>query len=118
MRNTPSFKPRLRAPGYFTTFQPIREPADRIVCASMRFRCDSPTGWGLGGNSFWVAKRGGEWFIATWSPVIYRVADPSRLVELCVRLLQREPGGAYAEFDEPVQTDFGLVETPEDRFPD
>ena len=64
------------------------------------------------------AKRGADWFIATWSPVIYRVGDPSRLAELCLRLLQREPGHAYYDFEEPVRAEFGLIEAAADRFPD
>src|SRR6266699_3068453 len=45
--------------GFFTTFQPIREPGDRIVCASHAYT-SGPRRGGLGGNSFWVAKRAKE----------------------------------------------------------
>ncbi len=40
-------KNAVEAAGYFTTFQPILVPGDRLVCASRQFRCASPTGWGL-----------------------------------------------------------------------
>ncbi|HEY7153347.1 MAG TPA: hypothetical protein VH575_05240 [Gemmataceae bacterium] len=103
--------------GFFTTFQPIRQPGDRIICASHAYT-SGPRRGGLCGNSFWVAKRRGKWFIATWAPVIYRLSDPARLGELCVRLLRREPAGAYADFDDQVRTEFGLIEIPDDEFVD
>lgn len=90
--------------GFFTTVQPIGEDGDRIVCASRR------TGRGLGGNSFWVAKWEGDWFIATWAPRYYRLARPERFAELCVRLLSREPETAYGFFDESIQREFELME--------
>lgn len=45
--------------GFFTTPMPIREAGDRIVLASRKHR------QGLAGNSFWVAKRGAEWYLGT-----------------------------------------------------
>jgi hypothetical protein len=108
-------KEAVEAAGFFTTFQPIRQPGDRIICASR----SSPRG--LSGNSFWVARRGGEWYVATWSPLIYRLPDASRLVELCLLLLRRKPTGpfgAYAEFDEGVCAQFGLVRIADDEFVD
>jgi hypothetical protein len=103
--------------GFFTTFQPIRQPGDRIVCASHRYTSGAWEGH-LGGNSFWAAKRGDDWFIATWIPVIYRVTEPAKLADLCVRLLSREAAGAYATFDESIRTEFGLVEVPDEEFVD
>jgi hypothetical protein len=103
--------------GFYITFQPIREPGDRIVCASHAYTRGPRKGC-LGGNSFWVAKRSEEWFIATWSPKIYRIANAGRLGDLCIRLLQRTPGRAYADFDEQVRREFGLVEVGDDEFAD
>ena len=105
-------KSAVEAAGFFTTFQPIRESGDRIVCASTG-------GYGvLGGNSFWVAKRTGEWFIGTWSSIIYRVSNPGRLAELCIWLLRRQPTSDYSYFDELVMAEFGLVEISEEEFVD
>lgn len=108
-------KTTIEAAGFFTTFQPIRHPGDRMVCASHAYT-SGPREGSLGGNSFWVATRGGEWFIATWSPIIYRIPDPECLVNLCVRLLSRSPGRAYGDVDESVRTEFGLVEIQYEEF--
>jgi hypothetical protein len=110
-------KNTVEAAGFFTTFQPIREPGDRIVCASRAYTTGLRKG-GLGGNSFWVANRSGEWFMATWAPIIYRVSNPGRLAELCIRLLSRQPASAYAYFAEPLTAEFGLIEISEEEFVD
>jgi hypothetical protein len=101
--------------GFFTTFMAIEEVGDRMVCASHQY----PEGHarrGLYGNSFWVAKRGGDWFVAGWGPSIYRVPDNTRVAELCLRLLRRQRGGAYADFDGEVRRDFSLVPVSEEEF--
>ena len=105
----------VESAGFFTTFNPIEEVGDRIVCASHQY----PQGHerrGLYGNSFWVAKRGADWFVAGWAPAIYRVPDSDRVAELCLRLLRREQGGAYGDFDEPVRRDFALVRISDEEF--
>ena len=107
-----TLKSAVETAGFFTTFQPIKRPGDRIVCASRQRNS------GLGGNSFWVAKRGEAWFIATWAPRIYRVQESARLTELCVLLLQREDEQAYFDFDEAVRAEFGLVAARDDEFTD
>jgi hypothetical protein len=61
---------------FFTAFMPIERVGDRIVCASHQY----PEGHerrGLHGNSFWVAKRGFDWFVAGWGPAICRVPELS-----------------------------------------
>jgi hypothetical protein len=78
--------------GFFTTFMPIEEVGDRIVCASHQY----PEGHerrSLHGNSFWVAKRGVDWFVAGWAPAIYLVPDNTRVAELCLRLVRRVVSG-------------------------
>jgi hypothetical protein len=105
---------KVERAGFFTTF---REPDDRIVLASHCYT-SGPRQGNFGGNSFWVAKRGENWFIATWGPRFYRVMEPARLVDLCIRLLSRDPGSAYAAFAKAIQSEFGLVEIDENEFPD
>jgi hypothetical protein len=105
----------VESAGFFTTFMPIEEVGDRMVCASHKY----PEGHerrGLYGNSFWIAKRGADWFVAGWAPSIYRVPDTGRLAELCLRLLRRERGGAYGDFDEQVRRDFTLVPVSDEEF--
>lgn len=105
----------VESAGFFTTFQPIQEPGDRIVCASHQYP-DGHERYGLYGNSFWVARRGKDWYIASWAPHIYRVGSPERAGELCLHLLKRKGGGAYWDFDEGVQRTFGLVEVSVEEF--
>ena len=107
----------VKAAGFFTTFMPNEEPGDRIVCASRQYT-SGPRKGGLGGNSFWVAKEGNDWFVGTWAPVEFRVLDVERLLELCILLLGREPAGAYSRIDEKVQREFGLVEIVDEDFPE
>ena len=45
--------------GYFTTFTPDLVMGPRLVLASQR------RPYGLTGNSFWVAERGGNWYLVT-----------------------------------------------------
>ncbi len=111
-------KEAVEAAGFFTTFMPICEVGDRIVCASLRYT-EGPRRGALGGNSFWVARRGADWFVATWCPAIYRVCKVERLVELCILLLRREDHPrAYGGIDELVRTEFGLVEIADAEFPE
>ena len=111
-------KQAVETAGFFTTFMPIRGVGDRIVCASRQYTT-GPRSGSLGGKSFWVAKRGCDWFIATWAPVIYRIREVERLSELCIRLLGNDDGrGAYCRFDDCVAAEFGLVEIADEEFPD
>jgi hypothetical protein len=107
----------VTAAGFFTTFMPIEEVGDRIVCASRQYT-SGPRKGGLCGNSFWDAKRGDDWFVATWVPVNFRMLNVERLVELCTLLLDREPAGAYSRIDEKIQQEFGLVEIADEDFPE
>jgi hypothetical protein len=110
-------KEAVEAAGFFTTFMPILEVGDRIVCASRSYT-SGPRAGGLGGNSFWVAKRGSDWFIATWAPIIYRLQKTEVVAELCIHLLRRAPGAAYCAFDEHVRSTFDLIEIGENEFVD
>jgi hypothetical protein len=69
-------------------------------------------------NSFWIAERGNDWFIATWSPHIYRVGDSARVSELCVAVLNGCPKPAQYDFDDQIKKRFNLVEIDPDEFPD
>jgi hypothetical protein len=102
----------IEAAGFHSTLQPILVVGDRIVLASER----APDG--LHGNSFWVARRLGDWFVATWAPKIYRLGNVHRLVELCLHLLHRRPAGAYAAIEPDVVAEFNLTEVADDEFPD
>jgi hypothetical protein len=101
--------------GFHTTFMPLDDVTDRMVCASHRFPEDHERR-GLYGNSFWVAKRGATWFIAGWAPAIYRVPSSDRVAKLSLRLLRREGGGAYGDFDDSIRREFELIQISDEEF--
>jgi len=47
-------------------------------------------------NSFWVTKKGEEWFIGTWLPTIYKVADEKQLGEICEAVFKSSPTAIYS----------------------
>lgn len=104
-----SLKEAIEAAGYFTTFQPIEEPGDRIVCASLRGE------WGLGGRSFWVAVRKSRWFIATWVPYIYEIPNTEDVPQLVLEVLTNNDSRCY-DINAEIQERFGLLEVTDDQF--
>jgi hypothetical protein len=65
-----------------------------------------------------VAKRGEDWFVATWSGLPYRVTDQKQLVALCLELLRRENRGALndSDLDQSTRMRFALVHINPDEF--
>jgi hypothetical protein len=61
----------------YTAIQTVGD-VRRLVCASIK----EATGEGRG-NSFWVAFRGGRWFVVTWAPRFYRCPSGVDILELC-----------------------------------
>jgi hypothetical protein len=106
---------RIQESRNFVTFQPIKEFGDRLVLASKKYDSGPRIG-GLGGNSFWIAKRGKDWYIATWLPAIFRIPDARQVLPACLRLLQKEPPGAYYTLDKELVTEYSLEEITETAF--
>jgi hypothetical protein len=102
-------KSAVEAAGYFTSFQPIDTPGDRLVCAS------EGGDWGLGGCSFWVAIRNGRWFIATWTPHIYEIPIADDVSRLVIDVLANNHRRCY-EIDRNIRERFGLTEVADDMF--
>jgi hypothetical protein len=98
--------------GCFTTFMPISQPGDRIVCAS-RKRAD---GRALTGVSFWVAKRDGRWYLGMWGGELFRFSDASVVIPLCVRFVTDEKVlGSCLRVPVEVQAEVGLIELSEEE---
>ncbi len=95
--------------GFFTTFQPIKDAGDRIVCAA------EGGNWGLGGRSFWLAVRQTRWFIATWTPRIYEIPNPQDVPHLAIQVLKCNDSHCY-DIDADIQRQFGLIEVTDDEF--
>ncbi len=70
----------------------------------------------LNGNSFWVSRRPGGWYLGTWGPCLYRLADESRLAELCIRWLSHAPDSVRYDFDDWLKSEFGLVPVSDKEF--
>jgi hypothetical protein len=101
-----SLKNDVEAAGYFVV-TPLDKGVDRVYLASIKF--DN----GHSGVSFWVAQRKNEWFIATYSPRIYRLPDPKRVAELAVL---GGGGGTPYDFRPEIKATFQLAEVSEDDF--
>jgi len=101
-----SLKKAIEEAGYFAEFH---KAPYILYPASIKFEN------GYTGVSFWIAKRKNEWFIATYSPRIYRIPDPKRVSELAVAVLGGGGGTPY-DFQLEIKTAFRLVEVSEDDF--
>lgn len=108
-------KRAIEAAGYFTTFMPINNVGDRMVCASHQYPKDHDR-QGLHRTSFWVALRNDKWYLASWVPRIYCVGLAQRMPELCLRLLGRKNSGAYSDFDERIRSRYELTEISVEEF--
>ena len=75
-------KAALEAKRHFGQIQPLDDGVDRLVCASHR-RDDGA----LGGNSFWIARCGERWILATWAPHWYVIPEDAALLDLCLQCL-------------------------------
>ena len=70
----------------------------------------------LTGNSFWVSRLAGRWYLGTWGGLVHYLPDATRLAELCISWLSRVPNGTRSDFDDPLKIEFGLVRVNDDEF--
>lgn len=104
-----ALKRAVEAKGFFSTAQPIKRPGDRLVVASQRFER------GLTGVSFWIARRESGWFVATWTPHIYRIPDAAKVEAAVLEALHTGRGTPY-DFTDSVKSAYGLVEVSDAEF--
>ena len=101
----------VAAAGFFTGGVEDHGTWHRIcVCSKRR-----PDGV-LTGNSFWVSRRPSGWFLGTWGPHLYRLANEGRLAELCSTWLSRAPDGTRFDFDDWLKSEFELVPVSDEDF--
>ncbi len=83
--------------------------ADQLVIFSQ----EGPV-WPNRGNSFWLSRRQGTWYLSTWLPAGYRVPPEQDLVALCVACM----GGSAAMYRVPpeVIARFGLQELEDEEY--
>ena len=104
-----SLKDTVETAGYFTTPMPIKVSGDRMVCASKQDQ------YGLSGVSFWVAKRGIEWFIAAWGGSIYKLPPNTHIEAAAIDALRTHQGTPF-DFSEEFKARFSLTEVTGEEF--
>jgi hypothetical protein len=70
--------------------------------------------WPNRGNSFWLSRKAGAWYLSTWLPVGYRVPPDQDLVALCSACM----GGRSAMYRVPPEVieRFGLQELEDNEY--
>ena len=70
--------------------------------------------WPNRGNSFWISRKQGTWYLSTWLPAGYRVPPDQDLVALCSACM----GGPSAMWRVPreITTRFGLQELDDTEY--
>jgi len=70
--------------------------------------------WPNRGNSFWLSRKQGTWYLSTWLPAGYRVPPEQDLVALCSACM----GGPSAMYRVPPEVieRFGLQELDENEY--
>jgi hypothetical protein len=71
--------------------------------------------WPDRGNSFWICKLAGDWYICTWAPHYYRVPSASSVVAVCEAFVD-VGDSAQRRVPADLVTRFSLVETDHDEF--
>jgi hypothetical protein len=71
--------------------------------------------WPDRGNSFWIARLGGNWYVGTWGPFYYRLDDERQLEPFCVAFADTGTR-AQARVPDNLATRFGLVEIDDGDF--
>ena len=104
-------KSEIEALGRFTTYVPIDAHPGQLVCASHR----ENNGRGLRGNSFWLSRKGTQWFLVTWMNHYYVVQQRKRLAEMCDAALRLDDKPIYSLPPEFLKQ-HGLVEVDDDPF--
>lgn len=47
-------------------------------------------------NSFWVTQQGEDWFLGTWLPAVYQIADAEQLCDICEAVFKSSPPAIYS----------------------
>ncbi|MCA9102410.1 MAG: hypothetical protein KDA63_14715 [Planctomycetales bacterium] len=102
----------VESAGFHITGMPMDSGGDRIVCAGERFS------GGLSGNSFWLAERGGKWFLGTWGGLLYHVKDAEFASTVAIAWLRKNSSKTVSDIDVELKTRFSLLPANDDEFDD
>ncbi len=70
--------------------------------------------WPNHGNSFWLSRKQGAWYLSSWLPAGYRVPADQDLIALCSACMGG-PSAMYRVAPEVIQR-FGLEELDENAY--
>jgi hypothetical protein len=90
--------------GFFTTSVESMQNWDRVTVCSKRLPGPRYTG-----NSFWVSRRGDNWFVGTWGGSIYQVASEDVLIEFTTEWLTVEPNVTAADIAPEIREKYSLA---------
>ncbi len=98
------FATEIQAGGFYTNgLRPVGcELFSTVVCSVKLGRV-------LSGNSFWVTRFGGNWYLGTWGVQHYRVPDDRNVVDVCVAWLRRKSDETSSDFDDALKVEFELI---------
>jgi hypothetical protein len=101
----------IQSAGFYTNGLEDRGSWQRTTVCSKR-----TSNGRLTGNSFWVTQLASGWHFGVWNGTIYKLADGSRIDELCIEWLGREPDKTLDDFNDLTKQKFGLVPVSEREF--
>src|SRR5512135_2929679 len=68
--------------------------------------------WPNRGNSFWLSRKQGSWYLSTWSPVAYKVPADQDILALCSACMSIGKSAMYKVPPKLVER-FSLEQLPE-----
>ena len=71
--------------------------------------------WPDRGNSFWLSRQEGTWYLSTWLPACYRIPASQDVVALCSACMKFGTSAMYQMPDE-ITTRFGLERISDSEF--
>ncbi len=71
--------------------------------------------WPNRGNSFWLSRKQGSWYLSTWAPVAYKVPTDQDILALCSACMSIGTSAMYEVPPELVER-FNLEQLPEAEF--
>ena len=77
--------------------------------------CQEGPVWPNRGNSFWLSRKEGAWYLSTWSPVGYGIPADQDIVALCTACMSVE-NSAMCRVPSDLVSRFQLQELDDDAY--
>lgn len=95
----------MSAAGFFVTSVEDMGNWHRVTACSRR-RDD---GLGYTGNSFWISKTNGRWFVGAWGGNVYVASTSEDVIAFSLAWLTHEPNETRSDFDQNFVDQYGFV---------